>query len=159
MNAASLRARWNGLAAREKTLVGAAAALVALALLWWIAIAPALATLRSAEEQHRTLDAQLQQMLKLQAQAQAMQGQPKQTHDEALRLLELSIRQHLGLSARYTIAGERVTINLTGTSSQALAQWLTQARVNAHALPGEARLTRTVAGGWDGTLVVTLPAR
>jgi general secretion pathway protein M len=159
MNAASLRARWSGLAAREKTLVGAAAALVALALLWWIAVAPALATLRSAEEQHRTLDAQLQQMLKLQAQAQAMQGQPKQTHDEALRLLELSIRQHLGLSARYTIAGERVTINLTGTSSQALAQWLTQARVNAHALPGEARLTRTVAGGWDGTLVVTLPAR
>ena len=159
MNAAALRERWNGLAPREKTMLTAAAALVALALLWWIAIAPALATLRSAEAQHRTLDAQLQHMLKLQAQAQAMQSQPKQTHDEALRLLELSIRQHLGLSARYTIAGERVTINLAGTSSQALAQWLTQARVNAHALPGEARLTRSVAGGWDGTLVVTLPPR
>lgn len=159
MNTADLRARWNGLAPREKRLVAAAGTLVAIALVWWIAIGPALATLRSAEEQHRSLDAQLQQMLRLQAQAQAMQSQPKQTHDEALRLLELSVRQHLGLSARYTIAGERVTINLTGTSSQALAQWLTQARVNAHALPGEARLTRTAAGGWDGTLVVTLPPR
>ena len=159
MKAAALRERWNGLAPREKKLGGAAGALVAFALVWWVAIGPALATLRSAGEQHRTLDAQLQQMLKLQAQAQAMQGQPRQTHDEALRLLELSVRQHLGLTARYTIAGERVTINLTGTSSQALAQWLTQARVNAHALPSEARLTRTVAGGWDGTLVVTLPAR
>ena len=159
MNTADLRARWSGLAPREKAMVAAAGALVALALVWWIAVAPALATLRSAEEQHRALDAPLQPLLKLQAQAQAMQSQPKQTHDEALRLLELSIRQHLGLAARYTIAGERVTINLTGATSQALAQWLTQARVNAHALPSEARLTRTAAGGWDGTLVVTLPPR
>jgi general secretion pathway protein M len=159
MKADALRARWNGLAAREKTLAAAAGGLVALALLWWIALAPALATLRSAEAQHRTLDGQLQVMLRLQAQAKAMQAQPKQTHDEALRVLELAIRQQLGVTARYSIAGDRVTINLTATPAPALAQWLTQARVNAHALPGEARLSRNVAGGWDGTLVVTLPPR
>jgi general secretion pathway protein M len=159
MNRAELRARWDGLAPREKTLVVAATGLVALALLWWIALGPAIATLRGAETQHRALDAQLQQMLRLQAQAQAMQSQPRQTHDEAMRQLELGIRQQLGVSARYTIAGDRVTVTLTGASSQALAQWLSQVRINARTLPGEARLTRNAAGAWDGSVVLTLPPR
>jgi general secretion pathway protein M len=159
MNLDALRARWDMLAAREKLMVVAATALVALALAWWIAIAPALATLRAADEQHRVLDTQLQQMLRLQSQAQAMQGQPRQTQDEAMRLLEAAIRQHLGITARYSIQGERITLTLAGTQPQALAQWLTQARVNARALPGEARLTRNPAGGWDGTIVVSLPPR
>jgi general secretion pathway protein M len=159
MKLEALRARWNGLAEREKMLAAGAAALVAAALVWWIALAPALATLRAADEQHRTLDAQLQQMLRLQTQAQTMLAQPRQTHDEAMRLLETAIRQHLGVSARYSIAGERVTLTLSGTSSQALAQWLTQARVDARALPAEARLVRNPAGGWDGNLVVSLPPR
>ena len=154
-----LRARWEPLAAREKMLVAGAAALVGLALVWWIVFAPAISALRGAEAQHRALDAQLQQMLRLKAQAQAMQGQPRQSHEEALRLLEQAIRERLGTSARYTIAGERVTVTLAGTPSEALAQWLTQARVNARALPGEARLQRNAAGGWDGTLVLTLPPR
>lgn len=156
---AQLRARWEPLAPREKMLVAGAAALVGLALVWWILFAPALAMLRSAEAQHRALDAQLQQMLRLKAQAEAMQAQPRQGHDDAQRLLEASIRERLGTTARYTIAGERVTLTLAGASSEALAQWLTQARVNAHALPGEARLQRNAAGLWDGTLVVTLPPR
>ena len=40
-----------------------------------------------------------------------------------------------------------------------VAQWLAQARINARALPGEARLNRTAAGLWDGTVVLTLPSR
>jgi general secretion pathway protein M len=154
-----LAQRWELLAAREKLLAAAAGALGALALVWWIAFAPALGVLRQAEQQHRTLDAQRQQMLQLQAQAQAMQAQPRQSHEEALRLLELSIRQQLGVTARYSIAGERVTVTLTGTSAESLAQWLTQARVNARALPGEARLQRNAGGLWEGTLVLSLPPR
>jgi general secretion pathway protein M len=155
----ALRARWAGLAARERALVGGAAGLVALALLWWIALAPALGTLRSAEAQHRALDNQLQHMRRLQAQAKAMQAQPRQNPDDAMRQLEAAIRQHLGVTARYSIAGERVTITLANTPAASLAQWLTQVRANARAIPGEARLTRNAAGGWDGTLVLTLPAR
>jgi general secretion pathway protein M len=159
MNARQVRARWNLLAPREQLLVASAAALVAVALLWWIALAPALATLRAADEQHRVLDAQLQHMLRLQAQAQQMQGLPRQPPDESMRQLELAIRQSLGLSARYTISGERVTISLTGAHAEAVAQWLTQARVNARALPSEARLSRNPTGGLDGTIVVNLPPR
>ncbi len=159
MKVEALRARWAGLAARERALVGGAAGLVALALLWWIALAPALGTLRSAEAQHRALDNQLQHMRRLQAQAKAMQAQPRQNPDDAMRQLEAAIRQHLGVTARYSIAGERVTITLANTPAASLAQWLTQVRANARAIPGEARLTRNAAGGWDGTLVLTLPAR
>lgn len=159
MNASTLRARWLALAPREQLLVAAAAALLAAALAWWLLLGPAIGVLRGADAQHRALDAQLQQMLRLQAQARAMQAQPPQTHDEALRLLELSIRQQLGTAARYSIAADRVTVTLSGTPSDAFAQWLAQARVNARALPAEARLQRNAAGAWEGTLVLTLPPR
>jgi general secretion pathway protein M len=159
MNTAALRARWQALPGRERTMVAAAIAVLAAALLWWIALGPALGVLRSASEQHRALDTQLQHMLGLRQQAQALQAQPKQNHDEALRRLELSVRQKLGTTARTTVVGDRVSVTLTGTPPEALAQWLTQARVDARALPGEARLTRNAAGLWEGTLVLSLPAR
>ncbi|MCM2253893.1 MAG: type II secretion system protein GspM [Ramlibacter sp.] len=160
MNGASdLKARWESLAPREKAWVAGALALLAVLLVWLIAVGPALATLRGAEARHRALDAQLQQMRSLQAQAQALQAQPKQSREEALRMLELSIRERLGASAKSAVAGERVTVTLTGTAPLALAQWLTQARVNARALPSEARLQRNPGGLWEGTLVLTLPPR
>lgn len=154
----ALRAHWDTLAPREKALAAGAATLVVLALLWWIALGPALRTLSQAKEQRQALDAQLQQMLRLQAQARAMQSQPKQSYDEAAAALQASMAQ-LGAASRYSIAAERATVTLVGVPSEALAQWLTQARVNAHALPGEARLTRNPAGLWDGTIMLALPPR
>jgi general secretion pathway protein M len=159
MNTEMLRQRWAMLAPRERTLAVAAAALVGLALVWWLALGPALATLRSADAQHRALDAQLQSMKRLQAQARDMQGQPRQNPNEAIRQFEASIRQQLGTAARYSIAGDRVTVTLTNAPAAALAQWLSQVRTNARAIPGEAKLTRNAGGGWDGNLVLTLPAR
>jgi len=150
---------WRGLAPREKLLASGAAAVVALALLWWLAIGPALAVLRTSEAQHRSLDAQLARMQALQQQARALQSQPRQNHDDSLRALEAAVRQRLGTTARTTVAGDRVTLTLTGTPPDALAAWLAEARTNARALPAEARLTRGATGGWDGTLVLTLPAR
>ena len=159
MNRQELRARWATLAPRERMLVAGAAGLVALALLWWIALGPALATLHGAEAQHRALDAQLAHMQRLQAQAKAMQALPRQNPDEAMRQLEVAIRQQLGTSARYNIAADRVTVTLTNAQAAPLAQWLSQVRTNARAIPGEAKLTRNGTGGWDGSVVLTLPAR
>jgi general secretion pathway protein M len=149
---------WRGLAPREKLLAAGAAAVVVLALVWWLAVGPALAVLKTSEAQHRSLDAQLARMQALQQQARALQSQPRQSHDDSLRALEASVRQRLGTTARTTVAGDRVTLTLTGTPPDALAAWLVEARANARALPAEARLTRGAAGGWDGTLVLTLPA-
>jgi general secretion pathway protein M len=156
---AALKARWATLVPREQAMVATAGTVVLLALLWWLALAPALATLRGAEAQHHLLDAQLQQMQRMQAQAKAMQAAPRLDPDQAMHQLEDAIHQQLGVGARYSIAGDRVTVTLTNAQAPALAQWLTQVRANARALPGEARLTRNATGGWDGSLVLTLPPR
>lgn len=153
----ALRARWAALAAREKLMVAAAVALVAFAVVWMVAIGPALSTLRSAEVQRRTLDMQVQKMINLQAQAQTLQSQPKMGREEALRQLELSVRQRLGTTARTLVSGDSVTITLAGTQADALAQWLAQARATARSLPGEVHLTRNAGGTWEGNLVLTLP--
>lgn len=154
-----LRERWRALAGRERRLVLSGLALLLAALLWWLALAPALATLRTADQQRRVLDAQLQQMLRLQMQAKALHAQPPLAPDEVRRLLEASTRQQFGASAQLSVLGERVTLTLKGASADALAQWLSQVRVNARAVPAEARLQRSAAGSWDGTLVLNLSAR
>jgi len=169
-----LRARWASLDLRERRMVAIAAGLVALALLWWIALAPALRTLAAARAEHARLDAQLQQMATLQNRAKALQAQPRLNRDDALRALETSVRQSLGSNAQLmTASGDgAATITLRAVPADALAQWLSQARGNAHAVPREAHLTRAAATPppagnkdpeppkvrWEGTLVMALPA-
>jgi len=172
----TLQARWAALAPRERQLVGGAAVLVVLALLWWVALAPALRTLSIARSEHARLDAQLQQMSTLAAQAKALQNAPKANRDDAVRALESSVRQQLGPNAQLGGASgstEGVTIMLRGVPADVLAPWLTQVRGNARALPREAHLAHAQqapapagAGAdgaaklrWDGTLVMSLPAK
>lgn len=165
-NAAPLRARWQALAPREQHLLRAAAVLVAAALLWWLALGPALATLRSAPARHASLDAQLQQMQALQTQAQQLQDAPRADPDSALRALQASVTEHLGASARLAVAGDRATLTLQGVPANALATWLVQARSNAKSVPQEVHLVRSAADPtapqrtrWDGQLVLALPPR
>ena len=80
----SLQQRWKALAPREQNLVMAASAIVALALLWWVALAPALKTLRTAPARHAALDAQLQRMQSLQAEALQLQAAPRGTPGDAV---------------------------------------------------------------------------
>lgn len=150
-----LHARWTSVSRREQQLLLVALALLLGAALWWVGLAPALATLRAADKQHQLLEAQLQQMQRLQTQAKTLQAQPQMSFVEARRLLEASVKPLAG-TAQLAVAGERVTITLKGISADALAQWLTQARLNARAVPSEARLVRSAAGTWDGTLVLNL---
>lgn len=178
------QAWWAGLAPREQRLVGAAALLASLALLWWVALAPALRTLAGAPLQHAQLDAQLQRMGALQAQARTLQAQPRAHREESLRALEGTLRQNLGTNAQMQASGgDAVGVALRGAPADALGAWFTQARANARALPREVHLTRSQAvptagtapgaassgqpdipaGGpvrihWDGTVVLGLPA-
>ena len=155
-----LAKRWQVLAPREQTLISAAAAVVALALLWWVALAPALTVLRAAASQRVALDAQLQQMQTLQAQAKALQGQPKVNTPDSARTLEASVKQGLGAGAQLSIVGSQATLTLKNTPADALAQWLSQARTASKAVPTQARLRISTGtpGAWDGTVVLALPA-
>jgi len=148
----TLRQRWEQSKAREKALMRAAAALLTLALLWWVAIAPALRTLRDAQTQSPVLQAQWQTMLQLQARAQALQSQAPLPAVDSKALLEAALPT-LGPTARMTVGGDRATVTLDGSTAKALAQWLTQVRLNAHARPVELHLTQT-QGLWSGRLVL-----
>ena len=153
-----LMTRWNALARREQQAVLAALVLVLGAVLWWVALAPALSTLRSAPQQQRLLETQLQHMQLLQQQAKTLQAQPPLTLAESRRLLEASVKT-LGPNAQLTVVGERVTLTLKGASADAMAQWLTQTRLTARVSPAEARLVRNAAGTWDGVMVLILSTR
>jgi general secretion pathway protein M len=157
-----LQSRWSALGSRERSALILAAASVSALLLWQFFIAPALVTLRTADTQARTLDAQLQQMQILQKQAKALQAQPQLGYDEAQRALTLATQQTLGASAELSVTADRAKVTLKGASADSLARWLGQARLNARSMPIEARLTQTpsAAGAvWSGVLVMGLPQR
>lgn len=160
--ARSLSARWSALGARERRGLMLAVVLVAAATLWQFLVAPAVVTLRTADSQARALDTQLQQMLVLQKQAKALQGQPALGFDDALRALTQATQQTLGTTAEIAVSADRAKVTLKGANADSLARWLSQARLNARALPTDARLTSTVTPTgtvWSGTLVMGLPTR
>jgi len=160
---AALTAAWAGLHARERRLIALAVGIVVAALLWWLALAPALGTLRRADAQRQTMQVQAQQMQRLAREAQTLKALPRITQDEALRALEAATRQRLGASAQLSVVGDRANLVLKDTPAEALAAWLADARANARAAPVEARLTRTGAAGaparWSGTLSLGLPGQ
>ena len=163
MNTTTLENWWNSLAARERRSLGAAAWLVAGAAVWWIALAPAIETLGRAPAQHRSLDAQLQRMLALKAEAQSLQGLARAGGDDPRAVLETSLKKAFGAAASLQLAGDRASVTLKAVPAQALANWLVDVRASARLLPAEARLARPTAPGapdlWDATLVLSLPAR
>jgi len=163
--AAALRPHWASLAPREQTLVLAAATVLGLALLWWLLLAPALAQLRASPARHAALDAQLQQMQALQAQALHLKDIPRPTGNETLPVLWRSLGQQLSAGTQMSTTGDRAAITLKDVPPEALAQWLAQVRSTTRAVPTEARLMRNTAstGGasppapWNGTLTLALP--
>ena len=162
-SAARLRAGWARLQARERGLLALAAAVVALALLWLLAVAPALRTLRQAEAQRSTLAAEAQRLQQLRREAEALKALPRLGHAEALRALEAAVQQRLPGSAQLSVVGDRATVVLKQAPAAALAQWLADARANARANTVEARLTRAAGDApgapvlWNGTLSLSLP--
>lgn len=147
---------WHGLTLRERRVVGGALAVLLLAALWGLAVAPALRTVRSAPAQLDALDSQLQAMQRLAAEAKTMQGGPVVSRDEALRALESSLQQGLGATAQFSVAGDRVTVTLKGAAPDVLARWIAQARTGARAVARQASLARG-PNGWDGSVVLELP--
>jgi general secretion pathway protein M len=147
---------WHRASKREQRLLSLAATVLALGLLWWVGMAPALKVIKTAPAQHFALDAQLQTMKQFQAQAKDLRAQAPLTAEAARAALEQSIKS-LGANAQMAVQAERVTVTLTDVPPDSLAQWLAAARQNARMAPKEAHLKRNDKGGWDGTLMLQLP--
>jgi general secretion pathway protein M len=147
---------WNQRPAREKPLLVGTAVVVSAALLWWVAIAPAVRTLSGFDAQWAAQDAQLQTMLRLQTQAQSLTAQTPLGTAAAAQALLTSVQQSFGGQADVQIQGNNATVTLRGVPGEALAQWLATARANARSVPVQAHLKRG-PNGWVGTLQMGLP--
>lgn len=162
---APLGQRWSALAQREQNLLLLAASVVLLALLWWLALAPAVHSLRTAPARHAAAELELQNMLQMQAQAELLRQQPQGNSADARTQLEQSLKTELGSSAQLQWLGNRAQINLTQAAAPALARWLAQVRDNSHASVAEMKLNRILgeaADGaaitrWSGNLLLELP--
>lgn len=152
----SLRQLWNRLADRERRMLEVAVWALGLAGVWWLLIAPALDTVRTAPARHAQLDTIIQTMRSMQSEAQSLAVRDTLPADETRRQLEQSAQQHLGPATQISSAGNRATITVKGASPDAFAQWLAQARSNARSLPLEIHLTRG-ATGLEGSVVMGLP--
>lgn len=150
-----LDATMAALAPRERLAVQVALWLLGLALLWWVALAPAWQTLSRAPERHARLDAQLGDMRQLAATASALRDQASgQVIDRAaaLRAIEVSMDTLAG-TGQMNVLGDRVTVALSNTPPQVLVQWLAQVRLNARVAPLEAQLNAgTSPPAWSGTV-------
>lgn len=157
-----LAAHWRAMGKREQNLVLLAAWVVGLALLWWVLLAPALASLRSAPARHAQADAQLAQMRQWQAEAEQLRASAQPLIGDAKALLQSSLSAELGGSAQLNWLGDRAQITLKNTPAPALSRWLAQVRSNTHAIPAEMKLQRgqgeSQGQRWNGTLMLDLPA-
>jgi general secretion pathway protein M len=162
-SSADLRARWQPAVAawsrlqpREQVLCALAGCLVAGAVIWWMALAPALQILHNAPAQQDALSQQMARMQQWQTEAQTLQSQPALSHDQALRALETGVLQTLGTGSSLSVLNDRVTVVVKATAGDALAQWLAQARINARSVPAEVKLHRAASRLWEGTVVLIL---
>jgi general secretion pathway protein M len=147
---------WRGLALRERRLIGGAVALVVLALLWWMALAPAIRTLQRAPAQIDAAEAQLQQMQRLAGEARDLRAVTPVPADQAANVLKAATLR-LGDKGRLSLQGDRAVLTVAGVSSVALRDWLAEARSGARARTIEANLSRGTSG-LTGTVVVGMGA-
>lgn len=149
-----LVARWRAFAPRERRALAAAAALLALFAVWSLLVQPAWRTLSEAPTQLDLLDAELQRMQRLAAEAGELRAAtPVSAGAAALALQSATTR--LGSSAKIVIQGDRATLTLTGSTPEALAAWLLEARSAARARPQEAQLARS-GSAFTGTITVAI---
>lgn len=149
-----LKIWWEGLAARERRLVVAAGLVVAVFLLYTIALRPALRTLAAAPAQLDALDGQLQSMQRMAAEAKDLRAAPPVNAGQSQAALKAA-SDRLGTKARLTLQGDRATLTLNGVGTAQLSAWLAEVRSGARARPVEANLSRG-ASGYNGTIVVTI---
>ncbi len=150
------QARWSQASAREQTWARIGASLVLLAALWFIGLRPAWVGLQAARAQAPLVRAQYEKVLQLQAQANALRAQATAAPVNSAAVLQNAL---IGLekNARLAQLAERATVNFKDVTPEALARFLEQARLGAHATTLEMDVTQA-NGLWSGKLVLQLPA-
>ncbi len=151
---APLVARWRALSERDRRAAVIAGAAIALLLVWWIGVQPALRTVRAAPAQIDRLDAQLQAMQRQATEAAELRGTAPLTAAQSTAALQAATAR-LGARGRLVVAGERATLTVNGATGAQLRDWLSEARSGARARPLQAQFMRSPQG-YSGTLIVAV---
>ena len=156
MNAVLEQARqlWLARQPRERLLLSSAAALVVLALLWSLALAPAWRLWLRAPAAAAQAEQQRGAMLALQAQAQALQKQGRIDPAQSRAALNQSVKD---LGAQISGEGQRLTVELPRVPVSGLAAWLQALGPQVGARVVQAQLQETEPGLWTGRLSLELP--
>jgi general secretion pathway protein M len=149
-----LHAWWATLKRREQRLTLLALAVVGVFLVWSIAIRPAWTTLRQAPAQLDALDAQLQAMQRMAAEARELRASPSVPLAQSSAALQAASAR-LGDRAKLVIQADRAVLSVTGIDSESLRSWLAEVRSGARARPLEAQLARGPQG-FTGTVTVMI---
>jgi general secretion pathway protein M len=144
---------------RERQLLGMTAGLLALALVWWVFLAPALQTYRQSDSAHAKLDAEFLQMQSMAEESANLKAVPRVTPEQTKAWLEGAIKK-LG-KASFTQQEGRVQVSFVGATPEALAAYLADARTRAQLVPSEAHWKKSADKSaeksaevlWDGSLV------
>jgi general secretion pathway protein M len=145
---------WQTRAPREKQLIAAMVVAVGILLLWWIAVQPALRTLRDASIEIERLEQQTQQVQLAAAEMQTLRSASPVPTEQAMAALR-SATARLGDKARISVQGERATLSFTGIPAEALRAWLGEARSAARARPLEAQMIKS-GPGYNGSITVSV---
>jgi general secretion pathway protein M len=156
MNLAQLRQRWAKLAPRERNLVAVGGAALGLLLLWYVGLASAWATWKTAPTQLRSAEADWMQMQRLATEARDLKAQPPVSAAQAAEALK-SATERLGAHGKLSQLGDRATLSINGASPEQLRTWLAEVRSGARARPIDVQVSRA-EGGLSGQVVVTLAA-
>ena len=150
------QAFWRARAPRERLILGTAMLVIGIAIVWLIAVQPALRSVREAPAQLDQLDTQLHDMQRLALESKALRDPVQIPPGQAASALKAAT-ERLGDAARLTVQGDRATLTVTGVSGAALRAWLGEARTAAHARAIEAQLLRNPQG-YAGSVIVSFGA-
>jgi general secretion pathway protein M len=145
---------WHGRTPRERRAVTLVLVVLALFLVWTLAVQPAWRTVRAAPAQLDRLDAELQQMQRIAAESRQLRDVAPVSVAQAGAALKAAA-DRLGATARLVLQGERASLTLSGVSPEALRAFLIEARSGARARPLEAQLQRGPQG-YGGTMSFSL---
>ncbi len=152
---APLRQRYEALDVRERRFVLLLAWLFVLALLWFVAVGPALRTVRATPAERDGLEQSQFEMNAQAAEAKALRAVPAVSPIQARQALEAACAR-LGAGAQVQITNGRAVITLRELRSEELTALLAEARSAARAHVVEAQLQH-VPTGYSGTLTLALP--
>jgi general secretion pathway protein M len=152
---AALRARWQTLSVRERQGAAGAMTVLALWLVWAVAVAPAWRDIQALPPRLEALDLEFQLVQGMAAETRQLRATAPVAAAQSQAVLTAATMR-LGDKAKISLQAGRAVLTVQGVSGEQLTGWLAEARAGARARAVEANLSQSGPGAYSGTLIVAL---